>query len=385
MQSDSFDKKETSSSKGQALEQKSNFKFSRFAKLAKLNPSKDELRDSFLAARFDPETDVRDFMKMKFRVNGGIVTGQTILRRFGTGKRDIQNFRNLVAWIGIISKYNVNVLDYSDPSVIKAILLNSKINIQTITFKEFLKQKIKTENFIGTGKDLIKNFQKALSDKLESGDRKYFTENQILSDLCKKVCISKNIYVPFKASFDAILNTIGVTNLNYCKIKHRPALLREILESSGIDFNNWDVSITEFYKMRFDSSKLREADPRNSGTISGQALAKRYFGTTALRNEHIRELLLAAGYTTRNKKDYSLLHDPYVIKEIFASCKQKIDLEKIKFKDFKTLCFNSKYFRGSGYTLLKRYRKPDSKTMREVLKQIGISNPIPARWIRRLK
>ncbi|MEM3369955.1 MAG: hypothetical protein QXE90_03870, partial [Candidatus Micrarchaeia archaeon] len=181
-----------------------------------------------------------------------------------------------------------------------------------------------------------------------------------------------------------MLEISGIINHNYSSIRYKPALLRKILESSGVDFDNWFVSIVDFYKMRFKSKELSDLDGRNLGTISGQALAKRFYGTNALRNEHIREILITAGYKPKRALFPSEIKDPNVLSQIIKSCRQNVDFAKIKFKDFKNLEFNSKYFIGKGHTLLKWYGKVCSTAMRELLSQVGILNPVPVRWKKRI-
>ncbi|MEM4133858.1 MAG: hypothetical protein QXO35_02245 [Candidatus Micrarchaeia archaeon] len=357
-----------------------NFSFVRDCKFSKLLPSKEELKHSLLEAGVTPTIEYKDFIKMNFKIKNDSLSAQTLLRRFGDGKRSSQNLARLFSWIGLTSKYNTNIYDYSDPAIIKAILLNSKINLQTIKFKEFIKKEICTDKFIGTGRELIIEFQNSLIDKLKRNEKL----PKELSNFIKKLRSKERKYVPLRSGFETMLEIIGIINHNYSSIRYKPALLRKILESSGVDFDNWFVSIVDFYKMRFKSKELRDLDRRNKGTISGQALAKRFYGTNALRNEHIREILITAGYKPKRVLFPSEIRDPKVLSQIIKSCRQNVDFTKIRFKDFQKLEFDSKYFIGKGHTLLKLYGKIRATAMRELLSKVGILNPVQVSWKKRI-
>ncbi|MEM3408292.1 MAG: hypothetical protein QXW80_00955 [Candidatus Micrarchaeia archaeon] len=357
-----------------------NFSFVRNCKFSRLLSSKEELKRSLLEAGVTPIIEYKDFIKMNFKIKNDSISAQTLLRRFGDGTRSSKNLARLFSWIGLTSKYNTNTYDYSDPAIIKAILLNSKINLQTIKFKEFINKEIRTDKFIGTGGELIIEFQNSVIDKMKKNEKL----PKELSNFVKKLRSKERKCVPLRSGFETMLEISGIINHNYSSIRHKPALLRKILESSGVDFDNWFVSIVDFYKMRFKSKELRVLDRRNPGTISGQALAKRFYGTNALRNEHIREILITAGYKPKRVIFPSEIKDPEVLSQIIKSCRQNIDFTNIKLKDFQKLEFNSKYFIGKGHTLLKWYGKVCATTMKELLSKVGILNPVPLSWKKRI-
>lgn len=358
------------------------FSFVRRCKFAKLSPSKEELRRALLDAGVGPTTEFKDFAKMNFKIGKESISAQTLMRRFGNGSRSSKSLAKILSWVGIVSRYNANKQDYSDPEVIKSILLSSKIDMQTVKFKEFINQKIMTDKFIGSGRELVINFQNSAVEKVKNNDQQVRPE---IAEYVSKLRCKERKFVPLRSSFETMLKLADIKNINYASIKYRPKILREILESSGADFNNWFISISAFFKMRFDSKHLRELDKRNPGTISGQALAKRYFGTNALRNEHIKELLVAAGYKPKRVIFPSELKNPKILYKIIKSCRQKVDLSRIRFKDFKNLEFDSDYFMGKGHTLLKWYGKVSSTAMRDLLGKVGIMNPVPARWKKRIE
>ncbi|MEM3543822.1 MAG: hypothetical protein QXF07_02255 [Candidatus Micrarchaeia archaeon] len=361
-------------------QQDANFSFVRECKFSRILPSKEELKHSFLEAGVTSIIEYKDFIKMNFKIKNDSISAQTLLRRFGDGTRSSKNLAHLFSWIGLISKYNTNIYDYSDPAIIKAILLNSKINLQTIKFKEFIKKEICTDKFIGTGRELIIEFQKSVINKVKKNEE----IPAEISRYVKKLRSNQGSYVPLRSSFETMLEISGIINHNYSSIRYKPALLRKILESSGVDFDNWFVSIVDFYKMRFKSKELRDLDRRNQGTISGQALAKRFYGTNALRNEHIREILITAGYKPKRVFFPSEIKDPKILSQIIKSCRQNVDFTNIKFKDFQKLEFNSKYFIGKGHTLLKWYGKVCATTMKELLSKVGIPNSAPLSWKKRI-
>ncbi|MCS7109658.1 MAG: hypothetical protein NZ903_02585 [Candidatus Micrarchaeota archaeon] len=276
------------------------FIFRRKAKFIRLKPTREDIRKALIKNGVGFKTTYDEFIKMKFDIKGASISAQTLLRSFGDGSRSSKNIAMLLSWAGINSYFVTKTIDYSDPAIIKAILLKSKIDLQKITFDEFLEKKIKNDLFIGSGKSLIRRFQRDLLKRINS-----LPQNErekmpgFLLKLAQMKTIKKHISFPLLNSFLALLKLAGKTNSNYPSLKDNPVLLRKILSKGGIDFDNWKVSITEFFRARFDSSELHEIDLRNHGTMTGQAIAKRYFGTNAVRNHHIYEMLRSAGFKPR--------------------------------------------------------------------------------------
>lgn len=340
-------------------------------KFGKIKLSKIELRDQLIRNRITPEIDVHSFNRMNLKINNETISGQTILRRFGDGTRTARNFASLLSWLGILSKYNTNNYDYFDPSLIKAVILKSEIDMRTIRFSEFLKKKIVTDKFIGTGKQFIIEIQKAVKTKLEN-------KEEIIPEFLKLSRMNlrgNKVSVPYVTSFKSILSILGVNNIFYSSLANNPEVLREILNSADVDFENTYITLKWFYKLRFSTKISKNTIISYKDIITGQSLAKRVFGTTKLRVSDIIQLLRMAGYNPKTIPQQELkikLKDPVILREILKS-RSDIDYSKLTFTQFKYVKFDCPYFRGVGYTILSKYERPHSNTFRKILRVTGLA------------
>ncbi len=350
------------------------------SKVFDLKLSKESLRQSLFEGGVNKRTNCKEFMKMKFRLDGDSVSGQTILRNFGSRKRSSDNFMTLCRKLNIgLNHFARNEADFSDLVTIRKILIESNIDLSSLKFTEFKNTNINSDLFEGKGEKLLIKYESAKA--LKAGN--HSKAEQILNRGYSR----KNEFVRF-------LEDIGETNKYYSSLLQNSKLLRELLLSSGFDFDAQPVLVTEFLKMKFKCNALIR---KGKDTITGRGLLFKCFGyKNMFRFENIQTVLDAAGFDTskfvfsRNKLRGKKINldDPVIagqIKALLLSCGEKVDWTKIKFSQFKFIKFSSPIFTGIGFTFLKRVGGANSTNMRKILAVAGYNNPIPVKWQKRLR
>lgn len=353
---------------------------SKNSKVFKLDMSNESLKQSLLDGGVDKRTDYKDFMKMKFKLDHDSVSGQTILRNFGSKRRSSGNFRTLCRKLNIkLNHFARARADFSDPNVIRRVLSESKVRFSSMKFSKFNRAKISSDLFEGDGKGLLLKYELAKAKK----------EGQM-----KKAKMIEKRAHSTKTAFVRMLEEIGAANKYYSSFLENRKLLRSMLLSSRFDFERKPFFLSEFLKMRFKCTALIR---KGRGTITGQGLLLKCFGLkNAMRMDNIQIILKRAGFDTsgmqlvqkRVRSQQISLDDPAnvgLIRGILDSCKEKVDWSSVKFSEFKFLHFNFQKFHGQGYTLLKRLGGPTSTIMRKVLSIAGYSNSVPKKWEKRLK
>mgnify|MGYP001240494635 CR=1 FL=1 len=342
--------------------------------------SKESLKQSLLEGGVGKRTKYKEFMEMKFRLEGDSVSGQTILRNFGSGRRSSGNFRTLCRKLNIGLNYFARKrADFSDPETIKRILEDSNVRLSSIRFTKFKSIRLNSDLFEGKGEKLLIRYESAKALKAGHSSKAERILNRGYST---------------KKEFVRFIEGIGATNRYYSSFLQNRKLLRKLLLSSEFDFEAQPVFLTEFLKMRFKCSALIR---RGRDTITGQGLLLKCFGhKNTFRLENIQTMLGAAGFDTgkfalsrkRFRSRRIDLEDPAtagLLRGVLASCKEKVDWAKIKFGEFKFVRFSSPGFKGIGYTLLNRVGGATSTNMRRIIALAGYNNPVPAKWQKRLK
>jgi hypothetical protein len=308
-------------------------------------------------------------------------------------------------WIGIKSKIaeqkELEKYDLTDPKILKYIIVKSKIDVQNKKLKDILYEKKDTKYFKGDFHTLLLRYQKQILNKLKQYDSiiQVKKEENIKNTKStnaepnfdysfwkSKEKSLKSYTIPRLFTFKHILNTLDMSNTYYSTLLEKPKVLREILETGNVDFNNWYVSTKEFMNMKFKSPQLRY-NKRNKGTITGQGILVNCFGRHKITKRTIINVLRTAGYEPKTLVDFpkDLNSVKNVLIKILSSVKSNVDYTTIKFKDFKELEFDSPYFRGEGHTLLMKFGEVSSTKMREILSIAGFNNPVPRNWVGRLK
>ena len=345
-----------------------------YSKLYNLKITKDKMRKAIIDAGFDSRMSINKFYHLKFRINRKEFTGQTILRNFGNKKRSTENAVSFLKSIGLDYTPNnseFSDFDFTDPKQLRFVLLRSKIDFRICSYQRFLKSNITLCKKKITGHRLLKEYQIVLSQK--------------------NIAKFKNPYIPSKRGYIDMLSRAGLSNNFYNSISDK-FILRKILESANFDFENKRFGVVDFLKMKFNSYYY-SIDKRNKGVFTGQSLLRHYFmDKVNYRMEQILTMLKDAGYDVshmelinrHNQDDPFKFINHKIAKEILSSCTQKVNWCKVKVKEFMNLRFNSKYFTGTGFTLMKKLGTINSIAMRKLLSLAGFNNT-PKFFIKRIK
>ncbi|VVB73519.1 Uncharacterised protein [uncultured archaeon] len=290
-----------------------------------------------------PSTNFDSFMKMHFRVNGTAITGQTILRNVGTGKR---NDRNLLLIKEAVGRARA---DFSEPgNAIDTLASIPGVNLRAITFDAFCSRRIDTPLFTGRASKFLH----------------------------EAIAPYRALGMTRPGAFYYFILSAGIDRRDHTL---EPEQLKEVLDSAGFDFGNKFICIKDFIRMRFHSPHLITTS-RNCGTITGQSLLHRYAGRcVGCTTKTMERILREAGYARPD------LSSPDAVRKILASAKKRVDWAAVRYKEFKYLRFDSAVFRGIGITWLNDVGDGTAKCMRILLRKIGIINKPSSRWTHRIR
>ena len=353
---------------------------SKISKVFNLGMTNESLRQSLFDGGVNKATEYHEFMKMKFKLEGNSVSGQTLLRNFGSGRRSSDNFRSLCRKLDIeLNFFAREEADFSDPKIIKQILEQSKVKVSSMKFFKFKDAKIVSDLFEGNGTGLLLKYEHAKA--VAAG----YSRKAVR--IAKKTSSSKKQFVQF-------IEDMGVTNKYYSSLLENKKLLRKMFLSSGFDFERDPVFLFKFLKMKFKCNSIVRG---GKDTITGQGLLLRCFGHKKTMNlENVETMLTAAGFNTANmavlRKKFRGKHmdlgnraTKEVVRSIISSYPGKVDWANISFREFKFLRFSSPRFKGIGFTLLNRLGGATSTRMRHLLSLAGYVNQVPKKWENRLK
>lgn len=324
-----------------------------------ISPKFKQLKSTLYRSQLRPSTPFKDFMGMEFDANGVRLTGQTVLRNFGTGERNCSNFSLLKNAIGYAPT------DFSDPSAAMEVLASiPDINLRSISLNQFGALNIQSDLYSGSASEFL---TLALAPYRELG-----------------------LHRP-KAFYYFVLSA-GIDRRD---LLLEPEQLREVLDSAGFDFKTNSVRVHQFIKMKFHSLHLIGTGKSN-GTLTGQSLLHRYGGGRyqGLNIKTLETVLLEAGYSylapphkdPKHMGELSVrLSNKETIRKILDSAKKKVDWRAVRYNEFKYLKFDSPLFNGIGATWLKYTGDPTAKNMRRLLKKAGIINEPSPRWVNRVK
>ncbi|MFZ2189131.1 MAG: DEAD/DEAH box helicase [Candidatus Moraniibacteriota bacterium] len=272
---------------------------------------------------------VVEFNKTNFGANGKFEkrSGGTLLKNFGTQRKDTNNMITLLNFAGISREQKKQELIYSKVEHLQEILKDSPIDLSTCGFDEFAGATFGANSrFDGrSGKTLLRYF----------GTGKNDTKNMI-----------------------ALLNLVGINReqMDYLNSSH----IWEVFKDSPIDLST--CSAREFLKATFGVSG--KFDAKTGGTLL------KNFGTKKQDTENMIALLNVVGIK-REQFDYS---NPAYFREIFRNA--PIDLLTCGFREFMDASFgiSNKFDERSGGTLLKNFgtKIPNTENMIALLNFAGI-------------
>jgi len=286
-----------------------------------------------LSPLLKPNTTVQSFIRMHFKANGTDITGQTILRNVGLGKRNGENLLLIKSAAGCPS------VDLSDPDNAMDVLASvpSGVDLKAIPFDRFNRLKIESD--------------------LYSGPASGF--------LTKALAPYTGIYVTRPRAFYYFILSTGIDRRD---LTLEPEDLRKVLDSCGIDFNGREMHVKDFMRLKFTSPHVK-LNRRNNGSIKGQSLLYRYGGHRGgCTTDALERLLVEAGYMRPLVSD---LASPESVKAILASAERQQDWSRIVYNRFKYVRFDSFLFKGIGETWLRRTGDVTAKGLARLLKAAG--------------